>query len=368
MHQVYAAILIVVITGCSSNETKVNKTIALKLIETRSLPLDSLTSSYNRTYQYIESENMIVFFNSVNSSLYFYDYESQNLQRKLTFAKSGPNGIGSRVNSFYYHNSDSIFIHNYYGNNIILFNASAKLIRKYSLISETFGTELPLTGHVAPMVVNDGKLYLNNGGKCNRAKSDFPPPNIIEIDIQTGGINYHLNYPEEDYYPYNGWPGSLCNLYNTFNSAKGEFIYSYAMSDEILVTNHSNHKETKDFSSHVVLEETFEPVNLVIKSPTDVLQASSKFAQYGAIYYDPYRQFYLRFANSRVPESRLEENRFKPDQNIIVQNSNFEYVGEVSNFGGSFWLFFTSEGVNQIAPNKEDEDLIDINIYAYELN
>jgi|GEM_PF-5545115 len=371
MKYIIFLILVLLTIGCDEPDIKEN--IEVGIVQTRVLDiaLDSLTSQDNLQYQYFENDEkrLFIFFNMVNSSLYCYNYATQKLVDIIPFAEEGPEGVGSRVISFYYHNEDSIFLHSYYKRQIMLFNSQAELINAYKLANENvFGVSLPKTGHLTPMYLVDKKLYLNNSGKCNRAKSETAPPNIIEIDLISGNSNYFMNYPKESYSEPNGWPGNLCNMYQTFLEDRNTFAFGYAMSHDLYVTQDFETFQTKDFSSHVVLKQEFEPVHLTPRGPLDLIEASARFAQYGALYYDPYRQYLLRFANTQVPEDRIERRKFKPDQNIIIQNLDYDYVGEVTDFKGSHYLFFTKEGINQVQRDYDNQDNLQIKIYKYDFN
>jgi hypothetical protein len=312
------AIILLSLFGCQNDErNSTTNEITLNLIGEKRFEFDSETPSYNPQYQIIEEDSLriLIFFNKKNNSLYQYNYENQELIRKIKFNKEGSDGTGENIRGFLYHNKDSIFLHSYTNRSLLLFNNDAELKNKLSLTSEVQGTELPTTGHLTPIILMGNTIFLNNGGKCNGGK-DFPlPPVAIQVNLSDSTLEYKMEYPKEFYFKENGWPGSLCDVYNAYNSFKEEFIYSFAMSSSAVFTNHDDFFRNANFSSSIVDQGAFRPTYPKSNHPIEMLKSSSQFAQYGAVYFDHFRRVYLRFANTRVPDSRLEKNNFKPKHN-----------------------------------------------------
>lgn len=363
-------VLVVVLYSCSNSEEGNSEVVMeLGLQETKEFMLDGETPQYNSDYQFFENSEgrYVSFLNSRNNSIYIYNYDSRELEKKIQFDQEGPNGTGQIVRSYYYHNKDSIFIHGLYSRRFYLFNDRAELQDSYPLDMEKPRVSMPMLGHLKPLYFIHGKLYINNGGACNSSSEDSSiPPVVIIYNTKSKKIEYDLDYPKEFYSEESGWPMTLCNVFNTYDSENQNFIYSYAMTPFVIVTDHKGIAKKIDFSSDVVDQELFETVDMsTVSHPTDYMKISGRYAQYGPVYYDPYRKYYLRFANNPVPESRLAKNIFKPIQNIIVKDQDFETIGEIMDFDGSNYFFFTEEGLNQITVYEDNEDIMVVKVFDY---
>jgi hypothetical protein len=108
------------------------------LVETeiKKFPLDSVTSTGERNFQYFEDKNKEYFcyFNRKDNTILFYDYKKANLDFKLALNKDGPDGVGE-ISGFLVHNLDSIFVYRYGGALLYLINKNGKVKNKYDLKS-----------------------------------------------------------------------------------------------------------------------------------------------------------------------------------------------------------------------------------------
>jgi hypothetical protein len=358
---------LVLFSSCHKEKGNLNKLIHLELVDEVIFELDSMTPVYSNDYQVISENDVLklLFWNPRNSSIYIYDLETQKHLKTIQFEKEGNNGVGNKVSGFYYHNSDSIFLHSYYQRSFGLFDSGSNKVTSYPLQSNLEGVELPKSGHLMPFYFYDGKLIINNGGKCNNLSPQGRPPVVIIYDLLNKSILYDLSYSSDLFGEKANWPVTLCDVYNSVDSSNGLFAYSYAMSDKVLVTDHKGYEKEFFMSSNVVSNEKFKGVNYSATHPLDHMKVASRFAQYGALYFDKYRKFYLRFANAPVDEERLERNNFKARQNIIISDQDGVTIGEVEDFSGGNYLFFTERGINQISSVPGNEDVFKINIYRY---
>jgi len=360
--QLFLCVTFSLIYSCSnSNIGEENSPLKLRLIETKIFTLDNETPPYNADYQLTENgkKRTLSFLNARNKTLYFYDYDSRELINKIPFEAVGPNGVGEVLRSYYYHNQDSIFVQAFQHSKFYLFNSEGKKLNTYPL-------KAPLGNYITPFYYSNGKLVLNNSLGCNSSQGQDPKPVAAVYDLKSKAFTLDVDYPKEYYTENSGWPISLCNVSNAPNIESGTDLYSFAMSPKVIVTDHKGKIEVIDFSSSEIDQSEFETTDEMPLDPLDQAKLAGRYAQYGAIYYDPFRKYYLRFANGPIPESSMEKRIFKPIQNIIIKDENFNTIGEVKNFEGSHFFFFTKEGLNQISVDKDNEDLMVINVFDYE--
>ncbi len=362
-------VLLSIHLACSS-ESKApgiaRESLKMQLVDEFKIKLDSTTGPYNPFYQMINEggKRYLTFFNPINYSIYFYDYDRREFFKRLQLEKSGPHGAGSGVRAYRYLNSDSILVHAFDDQRVYLFNSSGERYGSYSLESEIPRTEYPQSDITKPFYYWDGKLIFNNSGRCNDSKGDPLPPAVVVRNIEANkterGPEYLLRHIEK---PKNkAWPLSFCDVFNA-HDPNGIFMYGFAIGHKVIVTDHQGFEKEVDFSSSTVDQASLKPLSRVPSDPLQALKLSSSYAQYGPIYYDVFRKKYYRFANSVVSQKNLDNNYFKPDQNIVVMDEQYNVLGEVKMFQGSDRMVFTEEGINIISGNKKEEDYLNIEVY-----
>ncbi len=341
--------------------------LKMKLVDSFKIRLDSTTGPYNPFYQMISEggKRYLTFFNPINYSIYFYDYDRHELSKKLKLEKSGPNGAGSGVRAYRYLNADSIFIHAFDDQRVYLFNALGERYGSYSLESDIPRTQFPQSGITKPFYYWRGNLILNNSGRCNDSKGNPLPPAVVVYNVESNkterGPEYLPRYTDKP--KHKAWPLSFCDVFNTHNSHDGVFMYGFALEHKVIVTDHESFEKEVDFSSSNVDGAKLKPLSRIPSDPLEALKLSSSYAQYGPIYYDRFRELYYRFANGPVSQKNLDNNYFKPEQNIVVMDKDFNVLGEVKVFEGSDRMVFTKEGINVISGSKKDEDYLTIDVY-----
>lgn len=266
-------------------------------------------------------------------------------------------------------NSDSIFVHAFDDQRVYLFNSSGQRQNVYPLSSDIPRTQYPQSDITKPFYYWQGKLILNNGSRCNDSSGNPLPPAVviqnIKSDQMEAGPGYSAKYsakPKDK-----AWPMSFCNVFNSQNP-DGVFMYGFAIGHEVVITDHETFEKTIDFSSSIVDQAKFKPLSRIPSNPIDALKLSYSYAQYGPIYYDGYRALYYRFANKAVSQENLANDYFKPEQNILVMDQEYNVLGEVKAFQGSDRMVFTEEGINVISGNRAEEDYLTIKVYELSEN
>jgi len=107
--------LSLMVVGCQKDAKKTEDEKPLQLVqqEDKVFALDSLTN-YARifgTLIELDGKTNFVFDNEFQTRIYFYDYETGNLDDIVELYNEGPNGVPSRPIARLVHTKDSIFIH-----------------------------------------------------------------------------------------------------------------------------------------------------------------------------------------------------------------------------------------------------------------
>ena len=158
--------LFVVLTlGCSKNvefldELDIAKTAVV------TFPLDKQTSRQISNLQFSEKLNSIIFYNSANGSIYFFDLETKENWQKVKINFTGPNGVG-RVDKFYEKATDTIYVINSIEGNLYTLNSNSEVYDKAKLLDETDPTPVDL---YSPIQYFDNHFYLLSRGQETTSK------------------------------------------------------------------------------------------------------------------------------------------------------------------------------------------------------
>ena len=96
----------------------------------------------------IDDKEYITFYDRITHSIYLYDYETNNLFKKVSMEKDGPNAV-KNANKFFIHTIDSIFVDGSMG--IHLINSKGEVLTK-----KTKGSKLH---NGMPLITSDSKFY-----------------------------------------------------------------------------------------------------------------------------------------------------------------------------------------------------------------
>ena len=77
----------------------------------------------------IDDQEYITFYDRITHSIYLYDYQTDDLFKKVSMEKYGPNEV-KQVSRFFFHTMDSIFVDSSFG--IYLINSNAEVLTKKS--------------------------------------------------------------------------------------------------------------------------------------------------------------------------------------------------------------------------------------------
>lgn len=210
-----------------------------KADQTLSFSLDRNTRNWTQVlfiYQDKDGKEYLTFQNEGYNEILFYDFDTQNLQFKVTPEISGNNGVGIAF-GYHIHNLDSIFLTIEGLQEIPIINKDAEVIDK--LACEMTSDSIPVKQFYStssiyqPLMVNNNKLYIVPG--CNRWGKENPMG--ISLDLENKEVHrYPLNYPRFEGSDNKAKRAGLeqC-LSRCFNGT--EFIYSFYYDEDIYITS-----------------------------------------------------------------------------------------------------------------------------------
>ncbi len=194
----------------------------------------------------IDNKEYITFYDRVTHSIYLYDYETDDLFKKITMEKYGPNEV-KEVNRFFFHNMDSIFIDSSFG--IYLINSNAEVFTKkgkgarhkngvvfldfdsknYHFNQDSYFNN----GHIEMAI----SFFNRTGEDYEYAIFDFEKDSISKELIKTETIikNYEeVQKVKEETKKRRGW---TTNIMRFFSRNKNHLYSSTSISDSLFIFN-----------------------------------------------------------------------------------------------------------------------------------
>ena len=358
--------------GCNPAESNSLKELNVNVSNNITLELDSVTTNSNPDYQFIETDsmNILALFNAINNSLYYYNFDNKSFVKKLKFETEGPNGVGSRVTNFHIYTQDSIVIHSYYLGKILAFDGQAKLISSLDVSSKDLNDDfLPQSGPGFPLMQRNGKAYMTVARSCNYIDKTVIKQKgvLLRTNLNDNSKDLMLEFPKvyfkdsQDQY----WPSKLCNLYYTENEEK-DFVVSYPLSDSVTVLTNSGSIQVKAFSWPNIKRQKPIKRREVSPGPMGEFVSYLRYTRYTEIFYDPFKQVYLRKVELATPKDLLDRNQLKTEMYYLVADKEFNVLGFFKN-SGTGHVFFTKDGMNQVKFSSSNEDVLTIKVLDYEL-
>ena len=379
MKKVYITIIILYISCSSKKEVTVNKFIEYDNIYTIekessiSFPLDSTTSS-SSFVQFFEDAHIpyLALLNKNLNTIYLYSYDGKNVVKKINFPLNGPNSTG-KVEGFYFHNLDSIFIHGRGAMRIFLSDTSGIIRQEYDISSEkedivpssSFSTDMP-------MFIKGDYLYINSWGahKEYYNNTSYPESLILKLNINSGEVRHIHTYPES-YINTGTWGIQLHFMWNDYNPKTDKAILSFPIDHQIYVLNDNDSLVSFYAGSNKIRQ--VKPLSskskYIPKSLSQEIRNLQTQPTYYSIYTDPYSKFSLRFVNLKMSEEDFDNRHPIRSKNqlhsVIILDSLFNKVGEVELNDHSYFAnpsFFSKNGfhINRGKYDYEDSLVFDI--------
>ena len=194
----------------------------------------------------INDQEYISFYDRITHSIYLYDYQTDDLFKKISMEKYGPNAV-KEVSRFFFHTIDSIFIDNSFG--IYLINGKGEVVTKKSKGARHKNGVVFLDSDSKNYYFHQDS-YFNHGqiemtiSLLNRTGEDYE---YAIFDFQKDSISKELiktetiikNYEEvlkvkEEVRKRGGWASSILRF---FSRNKNHLCSSTSISDSLYVFN-----------------------------------------------------------------------------------------------------------------------------------
>jgi len=333
---------------CNSNNKKAKFNTSFEdrytLIEsdTKIIKLDSLTDPYKENHSFYEdlqkNKSYLYLLGRLDNSLQIYDWNTGNLISKVKLETGGPEGVGT-VSSILAHNVDSVFILASYDLQLSLLNSSNKLLKKRSLIFSADGKDrlgegvFPSYKQSCPMFLVKNKMILGGYPSIDPSDKNYYTKGYtsMTLNLTNGKLSYLTKFPQDfidkdD----NGYKLISEQIYpsQAVNYSENTYLISYSTADFIERINLSTNKKEEYYAGGRSIDD----IEWARKS-MDVAKEFKYFVKqpnYSGVYYDKYRQIYLRVLDIPNPEKIDEfDGRLWTRTIIIILDKNLKKVGEV---------------------------------------
>lgn len=358
-----------------NNSVKFDDKYDLKEVSVISFPLDTSTGFYNYSLEMFydkDSARHLVLFNELNHSLYMYDYDRRTLERKITFQREGPNGIGNYGDmGFHVLKNEQILLFNYWEARLLLANYNGEVLKRIDLkplnpANRDFASKVNAN---LPLIEKDNKVYifgdlLNLSGNYDKVR------NMIEVNLDDFKIRWLLPFPT--LYNDANWGQNSNQLQasGVYNPEKGKFIVNFSASPYLYET------DLQQFNKeHYAGSKYFKSITPLSGSTSNEYKFTTPAYRY--LYYDPFGKMYYRKAF--IPFSKADFRKYserdlfqKIRHSIIMIDTAFNKTGEVildRDLYDINMLFFSREGLNiaNLAKYNQNEDSLYFSIFKPEL-
>lgn len=375
-------IFVLIVFACSGKgEETIITAIPISSVE---FTLDNETANFggNRIqFVSLDSKEVLLLSNPIFNRIYQYDYNTQELIGSTDYPVEGPKGVGN-VSNFYFHNRDTILISGKNVNWFFITDLGNSYMERFNFgFSRDDRGKVPVATEQSGIILHDQSVFLTNPiayvPGMYAAPEEFKKIEnsnfAIEYNIHSRAfVSNNLLFPIE-------YTKSVYSDYFNFMSQEkvgNNIIYSFGISDSVLVFNINSHK-TSSYLASSYLSDKLVKVSLAnnvdeIGHEHEQLSLSTFLSSmnYGRLFYDPYRELYYRIIERPKPETIVDlPQRTKPF-GLIVLNKNFEKVKEVDFEYGKYVLsnmFVSSKGLNVLNYEKilTDESHIVFDIFDF---
>ncbi len=376
---IYLSLLI--LAACNTRIVKIknekkeqlNAICQMESNDTKKILLDSVTAPKPQYIQVIEDSTgvrQLTFLNTYDNSIYFYDYNSLQFLKKITWNKSGPDGIQG-CKGYYIKNMDSIYIYNMPFTEIVHTNSKGKILGKISMRGRKELKDWPLYyPQYYPQTVNP---FIETGGKLILTGQYFPsiPDSIItrfrfsaQIDIKSNEINFRHIYPAQLYGSGYNWEGGLfTEVFPELHPDGDKVIYSFPVTHELYIAKIEADTYRKIYAGSNFAETIYSIDRKVPrKTPAELILVHwARQDMYAAVIYDKYRKVYYRFLRKGIPNATIRTRKEEKPITVIIMDEKFNYLGETVIGTGEEWYwensFVTQEGLNIEYIEKDFEEV-----------
>jgi hypothetical protein len=367
--RILLVVLLGIAAGCKSSDKKAepatekrdrsDKAALVLSAETVKLPIDTSVSArfFSFSAQAVNGNDYFAYSDLVSHSILIYDFKKGQLIKKIRFPKDGPNGMGEDQLFCWFKNFDSIFITSQYA--IYMADTNGTVKRKYDLMnnSRKIGLQARFSGFM-PFIINGTNAYfsvLPDLSPTNMAQmKDWPA--AAKLDLVSGKISLDYFLPEQ--YSKGIYGGNFLYPYFCYNQQNGKFVFSFSADNNLYQTDLDTVNTSFSGNSKYISGE-IKPAG---KAATESSEERTRFSlfsdSYGPVYYDPYRNKYLRIAEQKLDDANFQAKKWSKKKSVIILDEHFNITGE-SDLDPNinvYSFFFTPGGVYVQYRDENDED------------
>ena len=343
-------------------QLKFGNNCVIENVKTKEYALDSVSLNIINYMQIVNMDSLMLltFQNTIDNSLYIYNYESTDLLQKIKFDSSIPKILG-----YNYINNDSIFIYSYNRHKLYLSNkdseiASERIVYYPPTSVEDIIYPSPYLMTVAPLSFFKNKIVTVGfvSGETE-FETDYNRPVIVQLDLENGNLQHMLNYPNQ-YTSYN-WGGGFAYRMPYYNIVNNNMYVSFSAHHYLFKINLLTNEKTEHYagSRHINEIGSFPHEKTKPISSEDEWEWYMNTPSYEGIFYDRYQDLYYRVARLPVQKYNKDEKYNNKPIIVIVLDTNLNYLGEIELptdiMLNSFNSFVSEDGFNiQAYTNNED--------------
>lgn len=339
----------------------------------KAFPLDNETGFYHYGMHKMNSagKDYLVFLNSLNATIYLYQYDNPEKVVKVKLSLQGPDGVGDvSENSVVYAKSlDSIYFLNTRQDRLFLLNRNGRIYERYNFknLEDKYGLE-PIGQRERPVVSLNNNLFFAGTFSNFQVKDLSEIPVILEFNALEETAEWRFTLPE--IYQQAFWSFHNFNFEPSISEGKDEstILISFPVSPFIF----SWQPDKNYLDKHYVSTKFFRTVEPMSLDPDDYYDVWSDFAPYNeyTMTNSCFGQviklnddFFLRETLIRPNLERYKEGVRLPDSSFIIFDKEFRKLGETKLPSGTYFrmMSFVADGQLHIANSRkfiENESLL----------
>lgn len=316
--------------------------------DTLRFPLDRgiLPRSSSFNYQELNGHRYISFSDQMSQTVNIYDFDTRTLHWKIQLGTFDPQGKKFGKITGWFRNVDSVYISS--GLTLYRTDTTGTILNTIDLSNKQPLFASTSLQNSAPPVFRGQELYLPAFPYLYDSKLDDVKkwPALCNIHLKAG--NYSLLYNLPVIYYKNLYGGTFLVSYYCYNNLQ-QFVFSFPADPNIYISS------PEDFSHTFVYDgkSRFLPHSIppVTVKDLETGEATTKSYllrdSYGAIYYDPFRNRYLRVAEKKLDQQQYSAKQWKKEHSLIIFDKNFKIIGEspIDKDINLYTLFITKQGI-----------------------
>jgi hypothetical protein len=370
-------ISLIIISSCNfSQNLQVPENQFLVKTKSLRLPLDEKSTYEFYIYQVVGDSLLVL--NQVNYSLDVYSLSDQKLIHRIPVEREGVNGL-ERLNTFYFHNADSIFLFpQFLLKNSLIVDLSGNIVDRIQ--HNDFNSDIDgLLNHVGtpsvPSILFGNELHFSVYPLLDTSLEDGDFITEHSLNLFSGDFTSYNYVKKPAYFKNKRW---ISEVFSRIKTDTEEWYFSWNLSDTVFHIKGENGKLKESISI---------PMNGGIKTDPQPVP-KDKFEQkwpemamegyiYGKILLDSKKGIIhrIRFLPTikRVPIANVIDIYLAKNFEILSYTLDGEFLGSTQFKSGTYdpsVLFLGPDGIYlpKIHPNYEDikEDEIVYDVYSME--